>query len=181
MSENQTVKPITTLTSGIIIGVGATMIVTGLLIAFGLNAIYAQQISYLVKYDIQVNPYAYGFDDLFFFIATGVFIAISGTYEFVLGCLNYFSAKVRQAYAIKNGVTLIGNALINGGLIGASIFSANLIRDMYKPIFSNWYVPVAIVFIIGSLIAITIGAFLIRHAYIHSQSATEGRIPSGYA
>jgi hypothetical protein len=172
MADNQTPKQTTTLTNGIIIGAGAAMLVVGLLIVFSLNSIYTQQVSYLTKYGIEVNIYSYGFDNLFFWISTGVLIALLGIFELVFGCLSNFSAKVRQGFAIRNSMTKIGNALITGGFIWASLLSANLVRQFYRTISSSWYVPFLIVSIIGGLIAITIGAFLIRNAYIHSQSIT---------
>ncbi len=170
MAYNQTPKQTTTLANGILIGAGATMLIVGLLIAFSLNSIYTQQLSYLTKYGIEVHTYAYGFDNIFFLISIGVYIALLGLITLVMGYLNGYNAKVRQAFAIRNSMTKIGNALITGGFIWSALLSTNLVRQFYRPINSTWYVPSLIVFIIGGLIAITVGAFLIRQAYIHNQS-----------
>lgn len=173
MADNQTPKQTTTLTNGITIGAGAALLVVGLLIALSLNSIYAQQISYLTKYDIQVNTYAYGFENTFFLISIGVIIALLGIYLLVFGCLNHFNPKVREAFAIRNSVTTMGNFLINFGFGSAALLSANLIRQFYRPVTSTWSILFLIVCIIGGLIAVTLGAFLIRREYMYSQIVTK--------
>jgi hypothetical protein len=172
MVYSQPTKQNTPLANGIIIGAGAAMLVVGLLIAFSLNAIYIQQISYLTKYGIEVNTYTYGFDNIFFLISTGAFIAILGTYVLVFGCLNHFNAKVRQAFTVKNSVTTVGNFLINLGFNLAALTSANLIRQLYRPISSSSYFSFSIAAIIGGIIVMAVGFFLIRQEYIHNQSIT---------
>jgi predicted cation transporter len=172
MDNNQTPKQTTTLGNGIIIGAGAAMLVTGLLITLTLNSIYNQQVSYLTKYGIEVNTYAYGFDNLFSLISTGVLIALLGIYMLVFGCLNHFSAKVRAAFAIRNSMTKIGNALITFGFSWSTLLSSQIVWHFYRPISSSWYFPFSIAAIIGGIIVMAMGFFLIKQAYINNQSIT---------
>jgi hypothetical protein len=172
MVYSQPTKQTTTLTNGIIIGAGAAMLIVGLLIAFSINSIYTQQVSYLTKQGIEVSIYAYGFDNLFFLISTGVLIALIGIYALVFGCLNNFNTKVRQAFAIRNSMTKIGNALITFGFSWTTLLSSQIVWHFYRPISSSWYFTLSIAAIIGGIIVMAMGFFLIRQAYINNQSIT---------
>ncbi len=92
-----------------------------------------------------------------------------GTYLLIMGCLNNFSDKARVALSVNDS---LGNRLINGGSIGASLFSANLIRQLYQTNQSSWH-ELYIITLVGCLIVIAVGAFLIWRSYLRSQRATK--------
>lgn len=165
-------KSKTLLSIGALSGVGVSLLLAGLFIAVSLNNLYNQQTNYLAQSKIQVNFYAFGLDDMVFLISFGVLLVIFGAYALILGVLGQFSRKARIAIALKDGYARAGNGLLNAGILAIAIFSANLLRDLYRPTTSSWYEPFLLTFIVGGLIALTIGAFLIRYAYHRSlQSA----------
>jgi hypothetical protein len=167
-------KSKTLLSIGALSGVGASLLLAGLFIAAALNNIYNQQNSYLAQSNMQVDFYAFGLDDMVFLIAFGVLLAIFGAYALILGVLGQFSSKARIAIGLKDGYASVGNGFLNAGILTAAIFSANLIRNLYRPTSSSWYEPVLFAFIIGGLIALTLGAFLVRYAYRRSLQLTAG-------
>lgn len=173
MVVNQTGKSSTSLSIGLMVGIGLTMLCVGLFLAFSLNAIYTQQTNYLSQHGLQVNNYAFGLDNLIFLISTGALLAILGAYSLVLGCLNQFSAKTRIAFSVKDSLARAGNGLISGGIVWTSLLSANLIRQSYKTNSAGWHGVVLIVSIAAGLTAIAIGAFLIRRSYLHSKLSTK--------
>jgi hypothetical protein len=170
---DEKIKPVTNLSIGITIGGGAVLFGAGLFIAFSLNALYAQQTSYLASMGIQVNIYASGLDNMVFLISIGALLAMMGVYSLILGCLSHFNAKARVAMSLMDTHARIGNGFITGGGIAASMSSAYLIQEQYSIYTSGWFQPVLIIFIISGLVAITIGALLIRSSYLHSRWATK--------
>ena len=128
--------------NGALIGIGSSLLLVGLFIAFTLNGIYQQQIRYLASSNI--NIYALGLDNMVFLISFGVLLAIFGAYTLILGCLSQFSTKARIALGLKNGYTNAGNRILNVGILAVGIFSANLIRNLYSPSSTGWYEPTLI-------------------------------------
>jgi hypothetical protein len=163
----------TNLSIGAMIGVGATLLPVGLFMAFSLNGLYTQQTGYFASMNIQISTYASGLDNLIFLISFGALLAMIGVYALVLGCLSQFSSKARIALSMKDPNGRIGNGLLNAGFLAASLFSANLIQQLYRATSSSWYEPLLIAFIVCGLVAISIGALLIRSSYLRSRLATK--------
>jgi hypothetical protein len=164
-------KSKTLLTIGALIGVGVSLLLVGLFIAFALNGIYQQQIRYLASNNISI--YAFGLDDMVFLISSGALLAIFGVYALVFGLLGQFSSKARIAIALKNAYARVGSGFLNAGIVVIGLSLANLIRDLYRPTSASWYETVLIAFTIGGLIALILGAFLIRYAYQRSLQPTK--------
>jgi hypothetical protein len=171
--SNRKIKSTTNLTTGAMIGGGVALIIVGLLIAFSLNALYGQQIGYLSAEGIQVNIYSFGLDNLVLLISLGALIAMMGVYSLLLASLTYFNDKVRFAMERKDSRARVGNGLLSAGFITSALFSADLIQQFYRHYSSSWYEPVLLIFIIGGLVTILVGALLIRSSYLRSLSLTK--------
>lgn len=166
-------KTKTSFSIGALTGIGASLLLIGLFVAFALNGIYNRQTSYLAQSNIQVNIYGFGFDDMVFLIGFGALLAIFGAYALTLGCLGQLSIKARTAIGLKDSYARIGNGFLTGGILMTGLLSANFIRNLYRSTSSSWYELVLIVFIVGGLIALAIGAFLIRYSYQRSLQRTQ--------
>jgi hypothetical protein len=164
--RNFPLKPSTNMVNGVIIGSGISLLIVGGLISFFVNAIYNQQTGYLASEGIQVNTFSFGFDNVVVLISMGALIAMLGIYTLILGCLNQFNPTARAAWHLKDDRARLGNGLIVGGFIFASFTSLAFIRQVYQPINSEWFGVVNGVFVASSLLAIAIGALLIRSAYL---------------
>jgi len=166
--RNFPVKPSTNLANGLTIGGGIALLLVGLLIAFALNGIYSQQTNYLAAEGVQVNTFIFGFRDLVFLISLGADIAILGFYLLVLGSLNQFSVSVRTALQVKDDRARLGHGLITGGFIFSALSSLNLIHNAYFPLRAGWFGLVTLIFVVGGLLTVFIGALLIRSSYLRS-------------
>jgi hypothetical protein len=166
-------KPSTNLANGIFIGLGCTLIIVGLIIAFSTNAAYNQQISYLSARGIQVNIYASGLDNLVQLITLATLITVLGTYALIIGTLNQFSFTVRTAMESKNSRTRWGNSLISGGFVWSALVSSNFVEQFYHPSSAGWYAYVTVGFVVGGLLLVLAGALLIRSSYLRSRLSTK--------
>ncbi len=158
--------------TGALLGSGVAMLCTGLIVAYFLDSFYWQLTNYLESNQLQVNIYASGIDNLILFISACGLVTITGIFVLAMGFLN-FSDKARFAMSLKNDGSRVGRGLITGGFVATSLFFLNLIREQYLPIASNviWYMLIPC--LVGGLIAILVGALLIRRSYLRSLAATK--------
>ena len=171
--KNFPFKQSTNLANGIMIGSGVSLIIVGALIAVSVNAIYNQQTRYLASMGTQVNTFGFGFDNVVFLISLGALTAMLGAYAFILGSIAQFSPVARAAWARKDTNARLGNGLITGGFIFASTTSLAFIREVYQPTNSGLFEILSLVFVTSGLMAIAVGALLIRHSYLRSLSPTK--------
>jgi hypothetical protein len=171
--SNVPTKPITNLSIGAMMGGGMALLGLGLLIVFSLNALYTQQTSYFAAQNIQVNIFGSGLENIIFLISIGGGFAVLGVYSLVMGGLYHFSAKTRVAMTMRDNRARVGNGLITGGVITTALFFSYLIQQQYRHFTSSWYEPVIILFVSGGLIAIIIGALLIRKSYFRGLQPTK--------
>jgi hypothetical protein len=169
MADAPKVKAASSLSNGISIGLGASALFLGLLMAFSLNAIYTEQTRYLTSKGIQVIS-SYGFNDLVFLISTGVFVSVMGAYLLVVGYLSNYSERASVAFSANDNW---GNRLINGGIFGISFISASTVRDFYQHNHSDWYTLATISLLAVSLILIITGALLLKRIYLRSKNSTK--------
>lgn len=157
MADSPKAKPAGTLSNGISIGLGAAALALGLLMTFFGNAVYAKQTAYLAAKGIQA-VYSPGFSDLVYLISTGVLVSILGAYLLAVGCLSNFSKRAHAAFS-DNGNW--GNRLINGGVLGSSLISAGIVRDLYQSNPPDWYTLATVSLIVVCLILIVTGVQLL--------------------
>ena len=169
MGDAPKVKPASSLSNGISIGLGAAALALGLLMAFALNAIYNEQTAYLAANGVQVI-YGRGFSDLTFMISTGVFISVMGAYQLVVGCLSHYSPRVNVAFSANENW---GNRLINGGVFGVSFVTAGTVRDFYQQNTLDWYALAIISLFAVILILILTGVLLLRRIPFRSQQSAK--------
>jgi hypothetical protein len=163
-------KPSTNLSNGIFIGAGIVMLFIGLSIAFSINGIYNQQVSYLAVEGIQVNSFAV-FGDLVLWISWGILFAVLGVYILVLGALNQFSSKVRTAMNLKDSMARLGNGLITGGFVFTALSLNGAVTQFYRSTFNARSADISmnVILITVGLVLIILGALLITSAYQKSQ------------
>jgi hypothetical protein len=159
------VKPTSSLSNGISIGLGAAALGLGLLMAFVLNAVYNEQASYLAAYGVQVL-YSRGFSDLVYLISTGVFVAVFGAYLLVVGCLSNYSERARFVLSPNDNW---GNRLINGGVFGVAFISGGMVRDSYAHNPPDWYAFAVSSLLAVSLVLIITGVLLLIRIPFKSQ------------
>lgn len=161
MADAPKSKPVSILSNGISIGLGAAMLALGPLMAFSLNAIYSEQTHYLAAKGIQAI-YSPGFSDLIFLISTGVLVSVLGAYLLTVGLLSNYSQRARVAFSDNSNW---GNRLINGGVLGSALISAGFVRDLYQRNPPDWYALAVIILLAVCLICIVGGILLLRRKF----------------
>jgi hypothetical protein len=158
--------------NGLFIGAGITMSIVGSVISLTLNAIYWQQTNLVSSQGLNINSYVLS-GSLFPLISLSVFMAIFGAYTVILGTINQLSVTARAAWERKDAKARLGNGLITGGFVFVGLSSIQLIDQFYQPYYSNGVANTEIVFIVGGLVLILIGALLIRSSYLRSLRTTK--------